>query len=171
MSDNKSSFASDSTSSSGFTTVQWLVCVIAAIGFAFDIYELLMLPLIVKPALLELGGVNSAGAPILAAENIEDYLTIEKIFPVDGRGFALRVKGDSMIGDGICDGDIVIVKPRRTAQNGDIVVAIIEDEATVKRLRRVGGRVELLPENDAYSPIVADEITLCGVVVGVLRAL
>ena len=115
---------------------------------------------------LPLIGSVAAGAPRLAEQDVEDWVST----PFEG-DFVLRVTGDSMIKAGILDGDLVVVRRASTADDGEIVVAQIEDEATVKRLRRVGGRVELLPENDAYSPIVADEITLCGVVVGVLRAL
>ena len=115
---------------------------------------------------LPLVGSVAAGAPRLAEQDVEDWVST----PFEG-DFVLRVTGDSMINAGILDGDLVVVRRASTADDGEIVVAQIEDEATVKRLRRVGGRVELLPENDAYSPIVAEEITLCGVVVGVLRAL
>jgi len=115
---------------------------------------------------LPLIGSVAAGAPRLAEQDVEDWVST----PFEG-DFVLRVTGDSMINAGILDGDLVVVRRASTADDGEIVVAQIEDEATVKRLRRVGGRVELLPENDAYSPIVAEEITLCGVVVGVLRAL
>jgi len=76
-----------------------------------------------------------------------------------------------MIGAGILDGDMVVVRRAQTASDGEIVVALIEDEATVKRLRRTDGRVQLMPENDAYEPIVSDEITVLGVVCGVMRAL
>ena len=115
---------------------------------------------------LPLIGSVAAGAPRLAEQDVEDWVST----PFEG-DFVLRVTGDSMINTGILDGDLVVVRRASTADDGEIVVAQIEDEATVKRLRRVGGRVELLPENDAYSPIVAEEVTLCGVVVGVLRAL
>ena len=115
---------------------------------------------------LPLIGSVAAGAPRLAEQDVEDWVST----PFEG-DFVLRVTGDSMINAGILDGDLVVVRRASTADDGEIVVAQIEDEATVKRLRRVGGRVELLPENDAYSPIVAEEVTLCGVVVGVLRAL
>jgi repressor LexA len=115
---------------------------------------------------LPLVGSVAAGAPRLAEQDVEDWVST----PFEG-DFVLRVTGDSMINAGILDGDLVVVRRAQTADDGEIVVAQIEDEATVKRLRRAGGRVELLPENDAYSPIVADEVTLCGVVVGVLRAL
>jgi repressor LexA len=115
---------------------------------------------------LPLIGSVAAGAPRLAEQDVEDWVST----PFEG-DFVLRVTGDSMKDAGILDGDLVAVRRAQTANDGEIVVAQIEDEATVKRLRRAGGRVELVPENDAYSPIVADEVTLCGVVVGVLRAL
>jgi repressor LexA len=115
---------------------------------------------------LPLVGSVAAGAPRLAEQDVEDWVST----PFEG-DFVLRVTGDSMKDAGILDGDLVVVRRAQTADDGEIVVAQIEDEATVKRLRRAGGRVELVPENDAYSPIVADEVSLCGVVVGVLRAL
>ena len=115
---------------------------------------------------LPLVGSVAAGAPRLAEQDVEDWVST----PFAG-DFLLRVTGDSMVGAGILDGDMVVVRRAQTAEDGEIVVAQIEDEATVKRLRRAGGRVELVPENDAYAPIVADEVSLCGVVVGVMRAL
>jgi repressor LexA len=126
------------------------------------------LPLEPRPRVeaLPLIGSVAAGAPRLAEQDVEDWIST----PFEG-DFVLRVTGDSMKDAGILDGDLVVVRRAQTANDGEIVVAQIEDEATVKRLRRAGGRVELVPENDAYSPIVADEVTLCGVVVGVLRAL
>jgi repressor LexA len=121
-----------------------------------------------RPAVeaLPLVGSVAAGAPRLAEQDVEDWVST----PFRG-DFVLRVTGDSMVDAGILDGDMVVVRRAQTADDGEIVVAQIEDEATVKRLRRGGGRVELVPENDAYEPIVADEVTLCGVVVGVMRAL
>jgi len=118
---------------------------------------------------IPLVGRIAAGEPILAAENIEDHITIERMFPVDGKCFALRVKGASMIGDGIRDGDIVVVRPQRTAQNGDIVVALLGDEATVKKFYREGRRIRLQPANPDYDPIYATEIEICGKVIGVIR--
>jgi repressor LexA len=115
---------------------------------------------------LPLVGSVAAGAPRLAEQDVEDWVTT----PFKG-DFLLRVTGDSMIGAGILDGDLVAVRRAQTADDGEIVVAQIDDEATVKRLRRAGGRVELVPENEAYAPIVADDVTLCGVVVGVMRSL
>ena len=114
---------------------------------------------------IPLVGVVQAGQPILAVENIEDYL------PWDGDDgcFALRVRGDSMKDAGILPGDKLIVRPQPDADNGDIVVAMLGEEATVKRLQRKNGHVWLLPENDAYSPIDGDEAVLVGKVRGVIR--
>ena len=97
-------------------------------------------------------GNVAAGSPILAEECIEDYLT----FDTGGRGgecFALRVRGESMINAGILDGDLVVVRQQPDAVSGEIVVALLEDEATVKRLSRKNGQTWLLPENEAYQPI------------------
>jgi repressor LexA len=115
-------------------------------------------------AALPLIGSVAAGAPSLAEQDVEDWVTS----PFEG-DFVLRVKGDSMIDAGILDGDLVVVRQTPTASDGEIVVAQIQDEATVKRLKRIDGRVHLMPENPAYEPIVPDEVTLAGVVVGVLR--
>ncbi len=117
-------------------------------------------------AALPLVGSVAAGVPRLAEQDVEDWITS----PFEG-DFVLRVTGDSMMNAGILDGDLVVVAQRPTANDGEIVVAQIEDEATVKRLKRVDGRVHLVPENDAFSVIVPDEVTLLGVVVGVLRKL
>lgn len=117
-------------------------------------------------AALPLVGSVAAGVPRLAEQDVEDWITS----PFEG-DFVLRVTGDSMMNAGILDGDLVVVAQRPTANDGEIVVAQIEDEATVKRLKRVDGRVHLVPENDAFSTIVPDEVTLLGVVVGVLRKL
>ena len=117
-------------------------------------------------AALPLVGAVAAGAPILAEQDVEDW--IPSPFPGD---FMLRVSGDSMVDAGILDGDLVVVRSTPTARDGEIVVAQIDDEATVKRLAHIDGRVHLMPENAAYEPIVPDEVTLAGVVVGVLRKL
>lgn len=113
-------------------------------------------------------GNVAAGSPILAQECIEDYLT----FDTGGRSgefFALRVRGESMLGAGILPGDLVVVRRQETANNGEIVVAMIEDEATVKRLSRKNGRTWLLPENDAYSPIDGTYAQILGKVAAVVR--
>ena len=109
-------------------------------------------------------GVVTAGYPILAVENIEGYLTIK-----EEDAFALRVKGDSMIEAGIFDGDKVIVRPQEYANHGDIVVALIEDEATVKRLFLQAGEVWLNPENPNYKPINGRNAKILGVVKAVYR--
>ncbi|MGI9540356.1 MAG: transcriptional repressor LexA [Miltoncostaeaceae bacterium] len=111
-------------------------------------------------------GAVAAGVPTLAEEHVEDHVTSP--FPGD---FMLRVKGDSMIDAGILEEDLVVVRRQQTADHGEIVVALIEDEATVKRLDVAGERPFLMPENESYEPIPADDARVLGVVVGVLRAL
>lgn len=118
------------------------------------------------PRGLPLVGSVAAGVPRLAEEDVEDW--VEAPFPAD---FLLRVRGDSMTNAGILDGDLVAVRRQPTGEEGDIVVAMIEDEATVKRLHFGDGRIELIPENDAYEPIISDQTVVIGKVVGVLRAL
>lgn len=113
-------------------------------------------------------GNVAAGSPILAQECIEDYL----IFDTGGRSgeyFALRVRGESMLNAGILPGDLVIVHRQATCSNGEIVVAMIEDEATVKRFSRQNGHVWLLPENEAYSPIDGTYAQILGKVAAVVR--
>ena len=110
-------------------------------------------------------GVVTAGMPILAFENQEGTVAWEG----EPGCFALRVRGDSMVGAGILDGDKVIVRPQQTADDGQIVVAMWEDEATVKRLRRRGGIVELVPENDAYPVLDGTGVQIVGLVKGVVR--
>ena len=112
---------------------------------------------------------GTAGKPILAIESIEDYIPV----PVKNKGknmFALSVKGDSMINAGILNGDIVIVEQTPVAQNGEIVVALIGDEATVKRFYKENGHFRLQPENDSYEPIIVDEVAILGKVNMVIRA-
>jgi repressor LexA len=124
-------------------------------------------------ALVPLVGRVQAGALTPAVEEIEGYV------PVDGRRgieglFALRVRGDSMVGAGILAGDVVVVRRQRVASTGDVVVALVGDEATVKRLRLGRGRIELCPENPAHRPIVIeppDELSLLGRVIEVRRYL
>ena len=110
-------------------------------------------------------GTVAAGTPILAQENIEGYLP----WGGDNNCFALQVKGDSMIDAGILSGDKVIIRPQPTAEHGEIVVALLGDEATVKRLSRKDGQVWLLPENPAYSPIDGREAQIIGKVCAVYR--
>lgn len=113
-------------------------------------------------------GTVAAGAPILAQEYVEDYLA----FDCGGREdefFALRVRGESMLKAGILPGDLVVVRKQSTADNGEIVVALLGDEATVKRLSRRSGQVWLLPENDDYQPIDGTEAQVLGKVTAVVR--
>ena len=118
-----------------------------------------------RPGQIPIVGVVTAGLPILAVENQEGTMHWEG----DPSCFALRVRGDSMVGAGIFNGDIVVVRPQQTANDGQIVVARIEDEATVKRLSRKNGQVWLLPENDAYDPIDGTYAELIGLVKAVVR--
>ena len=113
-------------------------------------------------------GAVAAGAPILAQECVEDYLTFD-CGGREGESFALRVRGESMINAGILPGDLVVVRRQQTAENGEIVVALLEDEATVKRLSRRNGQVWLLPENEAYQPIDGTYAQILGKVVAVVR--
>ena len=114
-------------------------------------------------------GSVAAGAPILAEEHIEDYLTFDTGDKA-GEYFALKVRGESMLNAGILPGDLVVVHQQSSARNNDIVVALFEDEATVKTFRRENdGHIWLLPENDAYSPIDGEGCTVLGRVVAVVR--
>ena len=113
-------------------------------------------------------GHVAAGSPILAEECIEDYLTIDCNGHED-EYFALRVRGESMLNAGILPGDLVVVHRQQTAYNGEIVVALLDDEATVKRLSRKNGEIWLLPENDAYQPIDGTHASLLGKVTAVVR--
>ncbi|MEU2391840.1 transcriptional repressor LexA [Streptomyces sp. NPDC007369] len=116
-------------------------------------------------------GRIAAGAPILAEEVVEDLLPLPRHLVGEGQLFALKVVGDSMIEAAICDGDIVTVRRQDTADHGDIVAAMLDGEATVKRLRRENGQVWLMPHNAAYEPIRGDDAAILGKVVAVLRAL
>ncbi len=119
----------------------------------------------VRPGQIPVIGVVTAGLPILAVENQEGTMSWDG----DSGCFALRVRGESMIGAGILDGDKVIVRPQQTAEDGQIVVARIGDEATVKRLSKKNGEVWLLPENPAFDPIDGSEAEIVGLVKGVFR--
>ena len=113
-------------------------------------------------------GSVAAGTPILAQECIEDYLTFDTAGR-DGEYFALRVRGESMLYAGILPDDLVVVHQQQDARNGEIVVALLEDEATVKRLQRKGSEVWLLPENPDYQPIDGRHATILGKVSAVIR--
>lgn len=119
----------------------------------------------VRPGQIPVVGVVTAGVPILAVENQEGTMAWDG----DPGCFALRVRGDSMINAGILSGDHVVVRPQQTANDGQIVVARIGDEATVKRLKLTGGQVWLMPENENYEPIDGSEAEIIGLVKAVVR--
>ena len=123
----------------------------------------------VVPSGLPVVGQVAAGQPVLAEENIEEYVPVPEIAGGDEGEFVLRVKGDSMVGAGIFEGDYVVVRPQETAADGEIVVALVEDEATVKRFFKEEDHVRLQPENDMLDPILSRDVQLLGRVVGVCR--
>jgi repressor LexA len=125
----------------------------------------------VESATLPVIGRVAAGVPITATENLEDQFVLPASWVPRTGGFMLRVKGDSMIDAAILDGDLIVVEPRPTANNGEIVVAMIDGEATVKRFYREGSRVRLQPENASMAPIYADDVTIVGRVEAVIRKL
>lgn len=114
-------------------------------------------------------GRVAAGTPILAEENIEETLAIPTELLADGDHFILKVRGDSMIQVGILSGDYIVVRRQPDARNGEIVVAMVEDEATVKRFYKENGYFRLQPENDALPPIIVNDVTILGKVVSLLR--
>lgn len=116
-------------------------------------------------------GKVTAGAPILAVENIEDSFPLPIDFVGNSETFMLRVRGDSMIDAGILDGDLVLVKKQDTANNGDIVVALIEDEATVKKFYKEKNFIRLQPQNQFMQPIIVPTCSVLGIVCGVFRKL
>ena len=114
-------------------------------------------------------GTVTAGQPILAVEEIEGYIPYRSRHLHSRDLFALRVRGESMINAGILDGDIVVVRRTPTAENGDIVVALVEDEATVKRFYKEKGHFRLQPENDEMEPIIVDSVSILGRVISLIR--
>ncbi len=114
-------------------------------------------------------GEVTAGIPILAVENIEDYFPIPVDYVHNDAVFMLKVKGDSMIEAGIFDKDLVLVRQQPTANNGDIVVALLEDSATVKTFYRENGHIRLQPENPAFEPIITKDVSILGKVIGLFR--
>ena len=116
-------------------------------------------------------GRVAAGMPILAEENTEELMTLPSDFVGDGEHFILRVRGDSMIQAGIFNDDYIVVRSQPSANNGEIVVALVEDEATVKRFFKENGHFRLQPENDAMEPIIVPSVTIMGKVVSLLRRL
>lgn len=122
-------------------------------------------------AIVPVVGRIAAGGPITALEHVEDMFALPRQVVGSGELFLLQVVGDSMIDAAICDGDWVVVRKQETAENGEIVAALIDDEATVKTLKRENGRQWLLPQNQAYAPIDGDRATIMGVVTSVIRRL
>lgn len=128
--------------------------------FALTRREMVQVPII---------GTVAAGLPILAQENIEDYFPIPASLLPNSEIFMLRVKGESMINAGIFEGDQVVVEQTPTARNGEIVVALVEDSATVKRFFKEKGHYRLQPENDTMDPIIVDQVEILGKVIGLFR--
>ncbi len=128
--------------------------------FALTRREMVQIPII---------GTVAAGQPILAEENIEDYFPVPAEMLPNSEIFMLRIKGESMINAGIFDGDRVIVQQTSVAQNGDIVVALIDDSATVKRFYKEDGHYRLQPENDTMEPIIVPNLNILGKVIGLFR--
>ncbi|GER24230.1 LexA repressor [Zafaria cholistanensis] len=122
-------------------------------------------------ALVPLVGRIAAGGPILAEQTVEDVMALPRQLVGHGELFMLKVSGDSMVDAAICEGDWVVVRRQQTAQNGDIVAALLDDEATVKTFRQRDGHTWLLPQNSRYEPILGDHATLMGKVVSVMRSL
>ncbi len=122
-----------------------------------------------KSSQIPIMGRVTAGMPILAVEDIEGYVPVSESVRRGRELFALRVCGESMINAGILDGDIAVVHRTPVAENGDIVVALIEDEATVKRFYKEDGHFRLQPENDAFEPIIVDKVVLLGKLVAIYR--
>lgn len=114
-------------------------------------------------------GRVAAGTPVMAAENHEGSLTLDASLLKNQESFALRVNGDSMIDAGILDGDIVVVRVQQGADNGDIVVALLGEEVTVKRFYREKGKIRLQPENPAMAPIYGTDVEICGKVIALVR--
>ncbi|MDM7856167.1 transcriptional repressor LexA [Cellulomonas alba] len=123
------------------------------------------------PSYVPVVGRIAAGGPILAEQVVEDVFPLPRQLVGDGELFLLKVQGDSMIDAAICDGDWVVVRRQPVAENGEIVAAMIDGEATVKTLKRADGHVWLLPHNAAYPPIPGDDAVVLGRVVSVLRSL
>jgi repressor LexA len=120
--------------------------------------------------LIPIVGTVAAGTPILAQENIEEYFPLTSDFIKDANEvFMLKVKGDSMINAGILDRDYIIVRKQSIARNGEIIVALIEDEATVKRFLKTDRLIKLIPENDFMKPIIVNDVNIVGKVIGVIR--
>lgn len=114
-------------------------------------------------------GQVAAGQPLLAVENITEYFPIPSEYMLGGEVFMLKVKGDSMINMGIYEGDQIIVRKQNTASNGEVIVALVDDSATVKRFYKENGHIRLQPENDFMDPIIVDDCEILGKVIGLIR--
>ena len=125
---------------------------------------------VVRPNGLPLVGSVAAGQPILAEENIEDYISVPEVAGGDDGEYVLRVRGESMKNAGILEGDYVVVRPQETAKDGEIIVALVGEEATVKRFFKESDHIRLQPENEAMEPIRSREVRVLGRVVGVFRS-
>ncbi len=136
-----------------------------AIEIVDDCYNLTRRELVNVPMV----GTVTAGQPILAVENIEGYFPIPMEYMPNHETFMLRVKGESMINAGIFDGDQILVQKQNTANNGDFVVALIEDSVTVKTFYKENGYFRLQPENDTMDPIIVDDVSILGKVIGLFR--
>jgi repressor LexA len=126
---------------------------------------------IVRSEGLPLVGSVAAGQPVLAEENIEEYISVPEVAGGGDGEYLLRIRGDSMKNAGIIEGDIVVVRPQETAREGEIVVALLGEEATVKRFYRESDHIRLQPENETMEPIRSKEVKVLGRVVGLLRSL
>jgi repressor LexA len=126
---------------------------------------------IVRPEALPLVGSVAAGQPIMAEENVEDYISVPEAAGGSSGEYLLRIRGDSMKNAGIIEGDLVVVRPQETARDGEIVVALLGEEATVKRFFREADHIRLQPENDTMEPIRSKEVKILGRVVGLLRSM
>jgi len=115
-----------------------------------------------------LGNV-AAGSPLLAVENVEDLLPVSIDFIGNSESYVLKIKGDSMIEAGILDGDYVVVNKQNVAKNGDIVVALLDDSATVKTFYKEKNHIRLQPENSSMEPIIVKEVSILGIVKGLVR--
>ncbi len=133
--------------------------------------ELADLPQISATRNIPLVGRIAAGAPILAEQEVEEVFALPEQLVGDGDLFLLKVQGDSMIDAAICDGDFVVIRSQNTCEQGEIVAAMIDGEATVKTFKKRDGHIWLLPANSSYTPILGDEATILGKVTAVLRSL
>ena len=136
-----------------------------AIEICDDSFQMVRTEMVSIPVL----GNVAAGSPIFAEQNIESYFPVPADYIPKGESFALRVRGDSMINAGIFHGDQIFVNVCSTAKNGDIVVALIDDSATVKTFYKENGYIRLQPENDSMDPIIVEDCTILGKVFGVFR--